>query len=284
MNSIVTDRTGKAGERQNLGNARVVQLKPGVSGPCFFLVPGTGGRVEGFSDLANLLQTSMPIYAIEARGVDENSVPDSDIEEMVTHYLNIVRSMQPRGPYFMAGHSFGGMVVYEVAQRLLAAGESVGCLMLFDTVTPKRFWPLGFYIANLGSRILGHVDRLLRLTPKDSFAYYTRRIRLRRQGLHQIPTDLKFGQDAARMLLANEMLFKKWAPRPYPGRLILFCGSDTKNLPILWRNRVAELEAHVSTGNHINLIEPPHVTSLAETMSRCIAQGLQSPSRLPAAA
>ena len=36
---------------QGMGNARLVELKSGRSGPCFFLVPGTGGRVEGFAEL-----------------------------------------------------------------------------------------------------------------------------------------------------------------------------------------------------------------------------------------
>jgi thioesterase domain-containing protein len=258
------------------GEARLVGLRSGGAGPCFFLVPGTGGRIEGFADLANLLRTSVPVYAIEARGLDEDTAPDSDIEELVTHYLDRVRSLQPHGPYLFAGHSFGGMVVFEMAQRLLAAGETVGALMLLDTVTPKRYWPLGFYAANLGGRFLDHVKRVTTLSPGQSFAYYTRRIRLRARGLHQIPTDLKFGKDAARMLLANEMLFKKWRPRFYPGRLILFCCADTNNLPLLWRDRVTELEVHVSTGTHIDLIEPPHVVSLAEAMSRSIAEALRT--------
>ena len=32
---------------RGLGDARLVQLKPGRPGPCIFLVPGGGGRVEG---------------------------------------------------------------------------------------------------------------------------------------------------------------------------------------------------------------------------------------------
>ena len=45
---------------------------------------------------------------------------------------------------------------------------------------------------------------------RQNVFYYAWRLNLRRQGLHQIPTDLKFGQDAAHMLLANHMLMKQW--------------------------------------------------------------------------
>ncbi len=261
-------RTGRSAP----GEARIVPLKPGEPGPCVFLVPGTGGRVEGFAALGRLLRTPMPVYAIEARGVDDTSDPDSDAEVMIAHYLERIRSLQPSGPYFLAGHSFGGMVVHELAQRLLSDNEDVGCLILFDTVTPRKYWPLSFHAANLGSRLRGHVARLLTTPPGKSLSYYLRRFHLRIHGLHQIPSDLKFGNDAARMLLANEMLFKKWSPQFYPGRLILFCCADTKNLPSLWRNRVRELEVHLSAGSHLNLIEPPHVSSLAEAMSRCLAR------------
>jgi hypothetical protein len=53
---------------QVVANARMIELKPGRPGPCIFLVPGLGGRVEGFSELATLLDTEMPLFAIEARG------------------------------------------------------------------------------------------------------------------------------------------------------------------------------------------------------------------------
>jgi thioesterase domain-containing protein len=46
----------------------MIELKPGRPGHCIFLVPGLGGRVEGFSELATLLDTEMPLFAIEARG------------------------------------------------------------------------------------------------------------------------------------------------------------------------------------------------------------------------
>ena len=53
---------------QGVADARMIELRPGPPGPCIFLVPGLGGRVEGFSELATLLDTEMPLFAIEARG------------------------------------------------------------------------------------------------------------------------------------------------------------------------------------------------------------------------
>ena len=160
MNDTMIASEGRAGCRSEKGTARIVQLKPGRPGPCVFFVPGTGGRVEGFADLATLLQTPMPVYAIEARGVDTSSEPDDDIGELIDHYVQQVKILQPLGPYFLLGHSFGGMVVYEMAQRLLAAQTQVACLILLDTLTPKKMWPASFWLANLWSRICGHIARV----------------------------------------------------------------------------------------------------------------------------
>jgi len=270
MDGGVVKREGGAGINRGLGNARFVQLKSGLPGPCFFLVPGTGGRVEGFADLASLLQTSMPVYAIEARGVDGLSEPDDDLEEMVKHYVDRVQTVQAAGPYFLLGHSFGGMVVFEMAQRLIAAGGRVACLVLLDTPIPKRYWPLRFLLKNFGARLHGHASRLRALSLKQSAVYYSRRVLLRIYGLQGIPADMKIGQDIARILLANDMLAKRWRPKFYSDRLTLFNSTDIKDLETLWRSRVQELEVHSAAGGHINLIERPYVSSLAVDISACL--------------
>ena len=171
--------------------------------------------MEGFSELAALLHTPMPVFAIEARGVDGNGQPDQDIGAMVRHYIDRIRTVQPNGPYFLLGHSFGGMV-FEMAQQLLAMQERVACLILLDTAVPKRYWSVGFLLANFGSRLHGHLKRIMSGSVRQNVFYYAWRLNLRRQGLHQIPTDLKFGRDAAHMLLANDMLGKKWRPGILP--------------------------------------------------------------------
>jgi thioesterase domain-containing protein len=284
-----TLRVEKAFSRSEKGTVRIVPLKPGQHGPCVFFVPGTGGRVEGFANLAMLLQTPMPVYAIEARGVETSSKPDDDIGELVDHYLRQMKKLQPIGPYFLLGHSFGGMVVYELAQRLIETGASVACLILLDTFTPKKYWPTSFRVAHQWTRIRGHIARVTSIPFKDSVAYYSRRLISRWYGLHQIPEDLRFGRDAARMLLANEMLLKTWRPDFYAGKLTVFSSSDTKDLSSIWRHLVGELDHRQAAGGHINLVEPPFVTSLARDISLCLATApgtpdsevIQQPAGLP---
>ena len=47
-----------------------------------------------------------------------------------------MRNVQLEGPYFLGGHCFGGVVAFEIAQQLQAAGQKVGLLALCDTYAP----------------------------------------------------------------------------------------------------------------------------------------------------
>ena len=53
--------------------------------------------------------------------------------EMAAHYVDKVRKIQPHGPYYLGGYSFGGKVAVYMANILKAQGENVGLLALFDT-------------------------------------------------------------------------------------------------------------------------------------------------------
>jgi thioesterase domain-containing protein len=256
---------------RRMADARLVELRPGRSGPCIFLLPGLGGRVEAFSEFATLLDTKMPLFAIEARGVDSKDEPDHDMATMVQHYIDRIQTIQPNGPYFLIGHSFGGAIAFEMAHRILAMQHRMGCLILLDTPLPKRNWSLRFRLVNLGPRIRGHLERVVSNSLSQSINYYTRRLRRRWQGLHSIPQDLKFGQEAARMLMAIDMMMNQWRPEIYPGRLTLFCCKGTE-LWTLYMNLANDLETHLLVGDHINMTDQPHVPMLARDVSVCLAK------------
>jgi acetoacetyl-CoA synthetase len=256
------------------GVARIAELKPGEPGPCVFLVPGTGGKIEGFADLAGSLQTPMPVYAIEARGVTESSSPDTNIEEMARHYVARVQSVQPSGPYFFAGHSFGGVVAYEMAQQLVGANEKVACLIMLDTPVSEKYWPLPFYLRNLCTRGLRHFKRVLTISPVENARYYFRRLLLRRYGLEGIPPDVLIGSNVARVMIASEIARHAYQPKFFPGKLTFFRSSEAVGFENLWRHRVAELEVRFADGGHIKMIEPPFVAGLGRDISDSLAKAI----------
>ncbi|MHC5863447.1 thioesterase domain-containing protein, partial [Nostoc sp.] len=55
---------------------------------------------------------------------------------MASHYIEALRRVQPKGPYFLGGWSFGGWVAFEMAQQLQKSGEEVALLAVLDTLAP----------------------------------------------------------------------------------------------------------------------------------------------------
>ena len=104
----------------------LVPIQPVGSRPPLFgihyLVP--------YQKLSHYLGKEQPVYALRygmaAQPNQLLSLPS--MEELATHYIQEMRMIQPDGPYFLMGQSFGGMVAYEIAQQLVAQGQQVALL------------------------------------------------------------------------------------------------------------------------------------------------------------
>ncbi|MFL5537436.1 MAG: amino acid adenylation domain-containing protein, partial [Longimicrobiaceae bacterium] len=102
--------------------------------PPLFVAHPAGGHVMCYHDLAFLLGMEQPVYGLQPRGIDDGGqAPITVIEEMAAFYVDAVLRLRPSGPYRVAGWSFGGVVAWEMAQQLHAAGHEVDLLALFDT-------------------------------------------------------------------------------------------------------------------------------------------------------
>jgi thioesterase domain-containing protein len=89
-----------------------------------------------YYELAYLWGFDQPFYGLQPLGLDGEQSPFTRIEEMAAHYIEALRQVQPSGPYFLGGWSFGGLVAFEMAQQLLRAGHQVALLAIFDTLAP----------------------------------------------------------------------------------------------------------------------------------------------------
>ena len=102
----------------------------------FFLVHGVDGSVLWAVEFARLLQTSRSVIGIQAVGLEGSDSPLRKMNELVAHVVREIKEIQPRGPYSIAGYCFGGMVAYEVARHLVAAGDEVQFLGMIDVPFP----------------------------------------------------------------------------------------------------------------------------------------------------
>jgi thioesterase domain-containing protein/aryl carrier-like protein len=102
------------------------------SRPPLFCIHPAGGLSWCYMPLARSVSEDFPIYGLQARGLDGTGEPPLSVREMAADYIGLIRSIQPTGPYYLLGWSFGGVPAHEIAVQLQAAGEEVAALILLD--------------------------------------------------------------------------------------------------------------------------------------------------------
>ncbi len=130
-------------EKATGGWETVVPLAPDTRLAPLFCVAGAGGNVLYLQPLTEALRGGVALYGLQPPGLDGVSPVLATVEALAEHYLTAIRTIQPQGPYRFIGHSFGGLVVFEMARRLVVAGEAVERLVLLDTAAPHWFAPTG---------------------------------------------------------------------------------------------------------------------------------------------
>jgi amino acid adenylation domain-containing protein len=117
--------------------SRLVQLRGGGdSRRPVFCWPGLGGYPMSLRLLADSLQLDQPFVGVLAYGINEGEVPYPTFDEMVARDIELVRRLQPVGPYVLWGYSFGARAAFEVAYQLERAGEQVQEVVLIAPGKP----------------------------------------------------------------------------------------------------------------------------------------------------
>jgi thioesterase domain-containing protein/acyl carrier protein len=253
----------------------LVSIQQGTGRP-FFCVHGAGGNVLNFQALAKRLGEDQTFYGLQAKGVEGGDTARS-IEEMAAAYIDSIRRVQRHGPYLLGGYSGGGVVAYEMAQRLRAAGEEV-ILAFLDTFHPatkesaptlqERFEHLlaegPSYLARTGRQ------RLKRLSYAANYELRTRYYQKRGMLL---PVELR----DPHVSIAFERAAAAYVPKRYDGPVMLFRARtiDPKFAhigPTLgWGELIPKLEIIEVPGDHHSLMVEPNVQFLISHLKALIA-------------
>ena len=271
----------------------MVAIQSAGSQPPVFGMPGVGGSVLNYNALARLLGLDQPFYGLQSRGLDGSEEPLTRIEDIAAWFLREIREVQPDGPYYLVGMCMGGIVAYEMAQQLLAAGQEIGLLALLETWAPEmasaRRLPRGARMPAafgfVAGRIRLYVEMLARLRSRERLRYLLGRLRLLKDIVVQ--RDLSRGARAELHLQAvtraNLLAFQQYQPRVYPGPVALFRAEGRKVLPaadyrLAWRDlATGGLQIYGAPGDNSGLmLQEPHVRVLAAQLRMCIERARTS--------
>lgn len=266
------------------GSPCLVRVSPDGSRPPFFCVHGGDGNAVYFRDLARYLGAEQPFYALQCVGLDGLEQPLTRVEDIVERYLPEIREVQPHGPYYLGGFSFGGRVAYSIAQRLRAEGESVALLTMFDTYSLSERGPIGLWA---GTR--AHLETLRRLPWREKPAFFSARLRnlgrvlathlpepvfaaLRRtfsEGKTAVPHSLTLTP-----LEAHAMANSMFRPEPYDGDIVLFRAVANQGVEHDgWADLVdGRMEIHDVPGGHNDILGEPQVRILAQKFGAVLAE------------
>jgi amino acid adenylation domain-containing protein len=268
--------------------------------PPLFIAHGLGGSLLSFIELAKALGPEQPVYGLQLPAfIDEHQ---ADLRILAANYVKQLRAIQPAGPYHLAGHSSGGLVVFEMACQIMEQGETVGLLALLDCdpntgkVAHRPFKDWHTFKTSFRRT-------LTRLTASKSGIeeFIARRmmhhsIKIKSwlaERLRHLPIGRQWLPDSVRGLLLGAegylvLAIRDYQLRPYPGNATLFLAQDEPRSAaepaIAWSgNIVGVCETQMIPGTHQTMLARPHILSLAREIKQRLARHVPSSANAPLA-
>jgi amino acid adenylation domain-containing protein len=270
----------------------LVPIQPRGSKPPIFFAHAVGGNVLNYQALPHYLGPDQPVYGLQSQGLDGKHPPYTRVEDMAAHYLREIRSLQPQGPYYLGGMSFGGMVAYEMAQQLMAHGEEVALLAMLDvngwgyTKMLSRIELFELVLGFWCSRIKFNLASLFKLSSRDRRNYLRGKIRTIRRRINSRQWQDAYLREVNNVHLrtptlqnvkeANYLAAKTYNPKPYPGHVTVFRATDrllmhTIAPEVTWKHlALGGVTAYDVPGGHLSMLDEPHVRSFAEKLKACL--------------
>jgi amino acid adenylation domain-containing protein len=231
--------------------------------------------IQLYFDLAMAIDDGTPVIGIHIPMLhDAHHRPT--LNDIVHHYLDVVRSVQPSGPYYLAGLCLGGMVAYEVGRLLQEQGETISLVVLFDAVLPRgRHTDLLQYLAsNISSpgRILRKAIKKLRhFASQAVFFPWSKTFMVTEESLVELiigTTGIVTGIEAIGS-----------SGQALDGDLIAFRAAGEKLAPwdivdsdMGWASTAHSVQYFWIDSDHLGIVRPPHCQKLAEIIMQAISR------------
>ena len=260
--------------------APLLEMKAGNREQPLVLIPPLGGGLFGYRFLVDKLSTGKAVYGAQAPALTGEADPFKSIQQEAAHHVQALQAIQPDGPYFVAGHSHGGVVAFEMAHQLRSQDQEVAMLAMFDSPHSADLSADPNDDAELLTMVLRAllegdapvpVEKLRQLSPAEQVDYAIEKVR----AAGQIPADVDLVQARriANLWKWNAKSLLTYKPEPYKDSFIYFRAAERREgqvkFPEIPWTEVSDdgIEIHVVPGDHYSIFAPPHVDVLAQKLN-----------------
>jgi aspartate racemase len=273
-------------------SSSLVPIQPDGSKSPLFVIHILGKGLEPYRNIARYLGSDQPtlglVYGLGTHIEDRKQTPFTRVEDLADHYIQEMRTVQPEGPYLLAGLSFGGIVAYEMARQLHEQGQKVALLALFDTHSPtvstKVLDSTSFQI---------HLRNLSKIRLQERFAYILQKVKytiqenmpgwikrwflkMRAEFYLRTGRPMPYELHLSLHIEGNKKLAQGYVLQVYPGRITLFRANEQSvkyehSSDLGWSKLAAGgVEIYEVPGDHLGIFEEPNNRVLAEKLKACL--------------
>lgn len=218
----------------------------------FFIHP-VGGTVFWFYALSKYIK-NFSVYGLQDPGIEGRSFYFNSFFDMADYYLEEIKKVQPEGPYFLAGSSFGANMSVEIAQQLRKNNESVAFVGLLDG---WAFYPENVLNKQIFQKNMQRQSRILQQSFND----------------FNIPQDdflLELQSQRARLLLDHSFSGIQVPLSLFKADQILEMLEEIDAPDNHWGKLAKALEIYNVPGCHETMLLDPHVVFLAEKFQQAL--------------
>ena len=247
--------------------------------PPLFILPGKGGSVMSFLALTQRLGRDRQVFGLQFPGLGDNERPIDRFSVLADEMLRGLEEAVPIGPVALLGYSFGGLLAYELACRLVDRGRGVDRLVLIDSTVPgarRRRSAI--------RRMTLHARKIVERSREEGLRYLVDRLRPAKQPTGENkprPVDGDILRNRLwELARASERAAARFKPKTYEGGLsLLQCVERPGWMRFVeipedhgWSSTCSGMIDRVSiTGLHNEVMRPQHIDGLADAIRSALA-------------
>ncbi|WP_164873333.1 amino acid adenylation domain-containing protein [Rhodococcus xishaensis] len=142
----------RLGDSTGQPDSELVCMRSGNGVPPLICVHPAIGLTGCYAGLIPYVPDGRAVYGIQSPGMTNGVEAASTLTDLARRYVDLIRRVQPHGPYHLLGYSVGGAIAHAMAVRLRNFGEEVGTLIMLDTQTTESIPDAGApYTPSLGT-------------------------------------------------------------------------------------------------------------------------------------